>query len=113
MDVNEALKCIRKEEAWPPPPIVSEYEIDGDLLRRLRKVTNSPFSYFLLRETESTGGYSEYTSETWYDFEIVSGETIIFSALNDDSYNYRQNGLVKLLEWLDKKEAEGDNSISS
>lgn len=112
MDVKEALKCIR-EETWPPPPIVYEYYIEGDLLSRLRAITQDSFGYFILRETESTGGWSEYTSETWYDFEIVHGETVIFSNLNDDSFEHRKNGLVKLLEWLDKKEAEGDNSISS
>ena len=114
MDVNEALKCISDSETWPPPPIVSEFRIEGDLRDRLRRIFHAPYyNNILLRETVTEGGYSEYTVEMSYDFEIVIGGDVVFSHTHDYNSDDRRNGLVKLLEWLDKKEAEGDNSISS
>ena len=106
---NSGLRIIReyedhldegKEYEWPWPTKYTESAVDGDLAERVQRIAGSD-GPVTLTTAEVSGGWSEYTAENTYDFELKCDGKTLFS--HEDSWS--SNGLSHLLEWLDKQEA--------
>lgn len=82
---------------WPRTEIQDSI-VEGELAARVRtRVGATPDARVTLRETAHVAGYSEYTQDTDYEFEVRCwGETFKFAP------THGWNALVSLLNWLDE-----------
>lgn len=84
-------------EEWPYPDEVKISVVTGELADRIRARTGET-GEVTIEERVISGGYSESTQENEYTFELrISGSKVWET---DDCYS-EENGLVKMLAWLD------------
>jgi hypothetical protein len=94
----------RTAEDWPYPTEHAEYRIDGDLADRVRaRIGRS--GVVTLIEDKISGGYSEYTIEDYFEFELrIDGEKVFEpNASRDYDENVvdvPRNVFVALNDWL-------------
>lgn len=85
---------------WPDGVVEYEYLVGGPLATRIRNATNSMYTdQVILYVKETDGGYSEYTQETDYYFEVrVNGMVADFHPYSGYSR------IDALSRWLDENE---------
>lgn len=90
----------RNPEEWPYPTRHIKSLITGDLADKIRERLGVEHHVPVIIEEEViSGGYSEYTQENDYYHTITVGEhTVELSGAGWD------NGLTKLINWLDATE---------
>jgi hypothetical protein len=94
-------------EGWPYPNEYVTSQITGTLADRIRRRFGEPGgTSVLIEETRISGGWSEFTQETSYEFEVRCGE----HRYGFTQYNGYDNGLKGLLDWLGP-EAEEDGAL--
>ena len=97
------IGCKTEERTDPPPdewPYPTEwvtYAIAGELGKRIRNAAGMGEDTNVIIEEEAvSGGYSEYTQETDYTFEVRCG------SFTKSFTGYR--GLHDMLKWLEESE---------
>ena len=94
---------------WPDSRHYITTTVLGDLADRVRKAAGEedPSAEVQIVEKGSEGGYSEYTVEWLWTFEIhVAGQRVFDtdaygrSDLTDGEERYTYNGLARMFEWL-------------
>lgn len=89
----------RDADGWPYPNYYTESLITGELADKIRaRLEAHPEAPVIFKETCESGGYSEYTQENDYTFELrVNGYEI---NIPGGGYCY-DNGINSLIKWLD------------
>lgn len=84
-------------DEWPYPNEYTESLITGELADRVRARLQAPAdARVIIKETCISGGYSEWTQENDYDFELrVNGDRVELES------GWDGNTLTPLLRWLD------------
>lgn len=92
---------------WPHPPYCIESRVEGDLRRRVLanvgRTADEPCEVRLI-ERECEGGWSEYTSETWFEMELWLDEGRQSQRIWSTDYEWSQeSGLAALLKWTEDR----------
>lgn len=100
---------------WPDSRHYITTTVLGDLAYRIRKAAGveDPSAEVQIIEKGRQGGYSEYTQEWSWDFEVqiagdccFSTDSYDHSPLTDDATQvWSSNGLGRMFEWLKENEA--------
>lgn len=89
---------------WPYPTEYRTYLIEGDLADRVLARVGISNGRVTLHETKESGGYSEYTQESYYDARIeVDGSEVFDSSTgwwDVEDLIQDPNRLHRLNKWL-------------
>jgi len=97
---SDAPEDGRDPEEWPYPTRYSKSLITGDLADKIReRLGVESHVPVMITEEVVSGGYSEYTQENDYNHTITVGEHTL-----ELQGSYSDNGLNKLINWLDSAE---------
>lgn len=84
---------------WPYPTEVIESEVVGDLREKVLTRTDRFDGDVRIVERVVSGGYSEYTQENDYEFEVVVDGVQVWDS---SGYWGPESNLADFLAWLDK-----------
>lgn len=96
---------------WPYPTEYAQFRIDGELADRVRARTGATGDVHIVEREVSTG-YSEYTTETDYEFDVLVDTQIVWTWNNgwNDGRTAGQTeddlprtSLAQLQAWLDEE----------
>jgi hypothetical protein len=102
---TDAPEPGRSANDWPYPTEHAQFLITGDLAERVKAALGEPpEAAVFLTEDRVSGGYSEYTQETDYFFELqVGSRRVTFDGYSPYA-GYGATGVARLSAWLEEVE---------